>query len=105
MENYLSVEQVKEKLAAYFHDDGRNNSYRITTLGNLIDLEIEYYNFKPIKVVRHDLDEMIPNLNSLSIFRGLPVELVGEDLLENNMEEYNEKYTTLMNEYFSVTLD
>lgn len=77
-------EQVAHQLDAYFHDaESHLNIYEITLVGNLIDLEITYYDFKPIKEVRRDLDAMFPNLNALSISRAFSHDAIGEFIYDN----------------------
>lgn len=84
MENLISKEQVEQQLAAYFHDEERrNNTYNITIVGHLLNLEVDYYDFKPIKQVRRDLDAMFPNLNSLAITRYFTSETIGEFIYDN----------------------
>lgn len=84
MENLISKEQVEQQLAAYFHDEERrNNTYNITIVGHLLNLEVDYYDFKPIKQVRRDLDAMFPNLNSLAINRYFTSETIGDVITEN----------------------
>lgn len=84
MENLISKEQVAQQLAAYFHDtERRMNTDNITIIGHLINLEVDYYDFKPIKQVRCDLDAMFPNLNSLVINRYFTSETIGDVVTEN----------------------
>lgn len=76
--------EVEQQLAAYFHDEERrNNNYNITIVGHLLNLEVDYYDFKPIKQVRRDLDAMFPNLNSLAITRYFTSETIGDVITEN----------------------
>lgn len=76
--------EVANILDAYFHDAERHlNIYEITLVGNLIDLDITYYDFKPIKQVRRELDELFPNLNALSISRAFSHDAIGEFIYDN----------------------
>lgn len=64
----LSPEEITSKVEQYFA--GTTHTVKSHTYGKNVELEIDYADFKPTKVVRNDIEDMASNVEVTSIQRG-----------------------------------
>lgn len=89
MTNAKSQKEIRQIVDAYFHQ----TPHRVTLnmAGNIASLEICYTDFKPTRQVRRELEDLIPNLDTCTLYREFSPE-VESDAIDEANTKYNNIY-------------
>lgn len=87
MTNAKTQKEIRNIIDAYFN--GIPHRVNLTMTGNIANAEICYTDFKPARQVRRDLEDLIPNLDTCTLYRDYSPEVECDAIDEASNQHKN----------------
>ncbi len=81
--------EMEQKIKGYFLRNCAECDVTVSLVGRIVDATIYYDDFKPVRVVRRELEDQFPDINISEIHRGYSNEakhLIMQELIDEDIE-------------------